>query len=124
MRGTRLEALDEGDLLGQHRLLALELRLQLLVGQRPLLLIEIIIAGIGGERAGVDLDDLGDDAVHEGAVVRGHQQRTVIALQELLQPDQAFEVEMVGRLVEQHHVGPHQEDAGQRDAHLPAAGEF
>ena len=28
---------------------------------------------------------------------------------------------MVARLVEQHHVGAHQEDAGQRDAHLPAA---
>ncbi len=30
---------------------------------------------------------------------------------------------MVARLVEQHHVGAHQEDAGERDAHLPAAGE-
>ena len=31
---------------------------------------------------------------------------------------------MVGRLVEQHHVGPHQQDARQRHAHLPAAGEL
>jgi len=30
---------------------------------------------------------------------------------------------MVARLVEQHAVGPHQQDAGQRHAHLPAAGE-
>ena len=30
---------------------------------------------------------------------------------------------MVGRLVEQHAVGPHQQDAGQRHAHLPAAGQ-
>ena len=28
---------------------------------------------------------------------------------------------MVARLVEQHGVGPHQQDAGQRHAHLPAA---
>ena len=28
---------------------------------------------------------------------------------------------MVARLVEQHRVGPHQQDLGQRDAHLPAA---
>ena len=28
---------------------------------------------------------------------------------------------MVARLVEQHRVGPHQQDAGQRHAHLPAA---
>ena len=30
---------------------------------------------------------------------------------------------MVARLVEQHDVGPHQQDARQRHAHLPAAGE-
>ena len=123
MRGARLEALDEADLLGQHRLLALELGLLLLLGDRALLLVEFVVAGIGGQRAAIDLDDLVDDAVHELAVVRGHQQRAVKALQEVLQPDQAFEVEMVARLVEQHGVGPHQQDAGQRHAHLPAAGE-
>ena len=123
MGGARLEALDESDLLGQHRLLALELRLLLLFAERPLLLVEFVVAGIGRQRPAVDLDDLADDAVHEGAVVRGHQQRALVALQELLQPDQALDVEMVRRLVEQHGVRRHQQDAGQRDAHLPAAGE-
>src|SRR3546814_8216669 len=55
--------------------------------------------------------------------MRGHQQRAVIALQESFEPDQAFEVEMVARLVEQHAVGPHQQNPGQRHAHLPAAGQ-
>src|SRR3546814_5436456 len=82
MRGARLEALDELDLLGQHRLLALELRLAMLLVQRALLVVEIVIPRIGGERAAIDLDDLADDAVHELAVMRGHQQRAVIALQE------------------------------------------
>jgi hypothetical protein len=49
VRGARLEALDELDLLGEHRLLALELRLALLLAQRTLLLVEIVIAGIGRE---------------------------------------------------------------------------
>ena len=71
--------------------------------------------------AAVDLDDLADDAVHELAVVRGHHQRALETLQEGLEPDQAFEIEMVAGLVEQHRVGPHQQDLGQRDAHLPAA---
>ena len=31
---------------------------------------------------------------------------------------------MVARLVEQHHVGSHQQDARERDAHLPAAREL
>src|SRR3546814_17090817 len=75
--GPRLEALDELDLLGQHRLLALELRLALLLVQRALLVVEIVIARIRGERAAVDLHDLADDAVHDLAVVRGHQQRAV-----------------------------------------------
>ena len=121
MRGARLEALDELDLLGEHRLLALELRLLLLLVQRALLLVEFVVARIGRQRAAVDLHDLGDDAVHELAVVRGHQQRALVAFEELLEPDQAFEVEMVARLVEQHGVGAHEQDAGERHAHLPAA---
>ena len=123
VRRPRLEALDELHLLGEHRLLALELRLALPLAQRPLLLVEIEVARIGGERPAVDLHDLADDAVHELAVMRRHQQRAVVLLEEILQPDQAFEVEMVGGLVEQHAVGPHQQDAGERHAHLPAAGE-
>src|SRR5690348_6629508 len=121
VRSPRLEALDELDLLGEHRLLALELRLLLLLGERALALVELVVARIAGERAAVDLDDLVDDAVHEGAVVRGHQQRAVVALEEAFEPDQAFEVEVVRGLVEQHGVGLHQQNARERDAHLPAA---
>ena len=121
MGRPRLEALDELHLLGQHRLLTLELRLALLLGERPLNLVEVEVARIGDQRAAVDLDDLADDAVHELAIVAGHQQRPLVVLEEGLQPDQAFEIEMVGGLVEQHAVGSHQQDAGQRHAHLPAA---
>ena len=63
--GARLEPLDELDLLGQHRLLALELRLLLLFGQRALLLVEFVIAGIARQRTAIDLDDFVDDAIHE-----------------------------------------------------------
>ena len=121
MRRARLEALDELDLLGEHRLLALELGLLLVLGLRALLLVEFVVAGIRRQRAAVDLHHLGDDAVHELAVVRGHQQRALIALEELLQPDEALQVEVVARLVQQHHVGAHEQDARQRHAHLPAA---
>ena len=124
MGRPRLEAFDELHLLGQHRLLALELRLALLLADRALNLVEIEVARIGDERAAVDLDHLAHDAVHELAVVRGHQQRALVVPEEGFQPDQAFEIEMVAGLVEQHAVGPHQQDAGQRHAHLPAAGEL
>src|SRR5262249_57552198 len=49
MRGARLEALDELDFLGEHRVLALELGLLLRLGERALLLIELIVARIGGQ---------------------------------------------------------------------------
>ena len=44
-------------------------------------------------------------------------------LQELLQPDDRLDVEVVGRLVHQQHVGLPEQHAGQRHAHLPAARE-
>ena len=43
--------------------------------------------------------------------------------QELLEPVARLEVEVVGRLVEQQQPGAAQQQLGQRDAHLPAAGE-
>ena len=64
---------------------------------------------------------LRDDAVHEFAVVRRHQQRAGARLQKALEPDDRLDVEMVGRLVHQQHVGPAEEHARHRDAHLPAA---
>ncbi len=42
----------------------------------------------------------------------------------ILQPQRAFEVEVVGRLVEQQQIGLGEQRGGERDAHAPAAGEF
>ena len=42
----------------------------------------------------------------------------------VLQPERAFEIEIVGRLVEQQQVGLREQRRGERDAHAPAAGEF
>ena len=64
---------------------------------------------------------LRDDAVHELAVVRGHQQRAGQRLEERLEPDDRLDVEVVGRLVHQQDVGPAEQHARHRDAHLPAA---
>ena len=95
----------------------------LLFIQRTLLFVELVVARIGRQRAAIDLHDLGNDAVHEFAIMRGHQQGALVTLQEFLEPDQAFEIEMVAWFVEQHGIGPHEQDAGERDAHFPAAGQ-
>ena len=56
-------------------------------------------------------------------VVRNQQQGTGVTRQPLLQPQQRIEVEVVGGLIKQQHVGGHEQGARQVDAHPPAAGE-
>ncbi len=50
MAGPGLEPLDEGDFLGQHGLLPLELRLLVAVGDFALALVEFVVAAIARER--------------------------------------------------------------------------
>ena len=47
-----------------------------------------------------------------------------VALEEVLEPAHALEVEVVGGLVEQEYLRGTQEQLGKRDAHLPASGEL
>jgi len=70
------------------------------------------------------LDGAVGDIVDEGAVV-AHQHHGFGRLGEkLLKPLYALDVEVVGRLVEQEHVGLLQENLGELDAHAPATGEL
>ncbi len=62
-----------------------------------------------------------DDVVEQVALVTDHDQGPGIALQEVLEPQRRFKVEVVRRLVEQQHVGRREQQGSQRDAHLPAA---
>jgi hypothetical protein len=87
--------------------------------ERALLLVEIVVARKCGQHAAVDLDDLADHAVHELAIVGGHQERAVVILEKTLQPDDRFDIQVVRRLVEQHDLGPHQKNSRQGHAHLP-----
>ena len=81
---ARLEALDEGLLLGEHRLLARELCCLSALGERALAFVEIVVAGVRGELAGIDLDDLADHPIQELTVVRRHHQRALKRAQEIL----------------------------------------
>ena len=119
--GVGLEAIDEALFLGEHRLLARICGFAIGLADGALALVEIVVARVDGDLAAVDLADLRDDAVHELAVVRGHQQRAVVRLEEAFEPDDRFDVEVVGRLVHQQDVGLAEQHARHRDAHLPAA---
>ena len=69
-------------------LLVLEGRVLLLVAILPLLEVSRIIARITDELAVGDLMHLGDDFIHELAVVGNEQDRSGIMRQVLLQPEQ------------------------------------
>ncbi len=52
-----------------------------------------------------------------------HEGERIIG-QILLQPVAGFQIQVIGRLVQQQQVRLFEQQFGQRDAHLPAAGEF
>src|SRR3546814_5009007 len=58
------------------------------------------------------------------AVVGDQQESAGIALQKAFQPERGFEVEVVGRLVEQQQVGGLEQEGGEGHPHAPAAGEL
>jgi hypothetical protein len=79
---------------------------------------------ISRDGAVADFHDAAYQPVHEVAVVTGHQQRaTVFFRQPVLQPDDRFDIEMVGRFVEQQYIRIQGQDSGQGDTHFPAAAE-
>ena len=71
----------------------------------------------------MDVGDAGDDGIEEVAIVRDEDDRVGIGAKVLLEPVAGLEVEMIGRLVEQQQVRPSEQQLGERDPHLPAAGE-
>ena len=84
----------------------------------------VVIAAIADELALADFDDAADELVEKFAVVRDDEDRAGIGFQIILEPEQRFEVEMVGRLVEQQQVGLLRQQARQMGAHDPAAAHF
>ena len=69
----------------------------------------------------VELEDPARDVVEEVTIVGDGDDRARILLEEVLEPAHRLGVEVVGRLVEQQHVGLRQQQAAQRDAAALAA---
>ena len=62
-----------------------------------------------------------DRAVEQVAVVADDEDGVRIGAQVALEPHRAFEVEVVGRLVEQQDLRLEEQHGGERNAHAPAA---
>ena len=74
--------------------------------------------------AAIELEDPLGDVVEEVTVVRHRDDGAGILLQIALEPRDRLGIQMVGRLIEQQHVGLRQQQPAQRDAALLAAGEL
>ena len=114
---------DPFQLVVDRFLAALLLALFLLEPLGLLLQIGGVIAFVDEVAPAIELEDPVDDIVEEIAVVGDEDDVARIVDQMLLEPLDAFGVEVVGRLVEQQDVGLFEQQPGQRDAALLAARE-
>ena len=83
----------------------------------------IVVAGEVEQPAAVELDDAGRQGAQESAVVGDEYQGDAGAQQEILQPGDRLDVEMVGRLVQQQQVRLAHQRPGQQHPPLHPAGE-
>ena len=81
----------------------------------------VVAAVVGDDGLVVDVGDVGADVVEEVPVVRDGDDGAVVAVEEVLEPVDGFEVEVVGGLVEQQRLGVAEERLGEQDADLLAA---
>ena len=74
--------------------------------------------------AAVEMQDLVDRGVEQVAVMRDDDDGARVVGEMVLEPQRAFEIEIVGRLIQQQEVGCREQRCRQRHAHPPAAGKF
>ena len=72
----------------------------------------------------IEVQDLVDRGVEQVTVMADDDHRARIVRQMILEPQRAFEVEVVGGLVQQQKVGRRKQRRRQRHAHAPAAGKL
>ena len=117
------EAVDE-HLDARHFLILLAFRLPQAFQHRVALVdVLAVVADVIGQLAQVEISDARDDRVEKVTVVRDEDHRVRIGTEILLEPVACFEIEVIRRLVEEQQVGAAEQQLGQRDAHLPSAGE-
>ena len=73
--------------------------------------------------AAIEFDDARGEALEEGAIVCDEHDRAGVVDEEIFQPRDRVDVEMVRRLVEQEQVGLRDQGAGEEHAAPPPAGQ-
>ena len=122
-RGLGAEAVDERLQVRDLTLLVLEHRLLAFLAGHALGDEVVVVAVVAMEALAAEFDHARAEGVEEGTVVRDDDEAARVAGQVVLEPEQGFEVEVIGRFVEQQERGLADEQAGEVRAHDPAAGE-
>ena len=122
--GLVTEALDEIFDLGNLFLLVLVSAQLTFTPFRAKLYVFVVLHTIVHHLSARNLQCAIRNVVDERAIVAHQDNGIRIAREELLQPADTLDVQMVGRLVEQQHIVTGQQKFGQLDAHAPSAGEF
>ncbi len=81
------------------------------------------VTGVLGDRPVIDVENVGDDIVEEALIVGDDERDAAVPGEELLQPADRQDVEVVGRLVEEQRVGAAEEHLRQEHAQLESSGQ-
>ena len=91
----------------------------------PTLALEARIAAAPKRELGpVEMQDVVGDVVQKVAVVADHQDRRGAVPEIIGEPQDALEIEVVGRLVEKQDIRLREKHRGERHPHPPSSGEF
>ena len=105
-------------------LLLFRLLLQLFFPQGTGILKSIVIAGISDQFQIVKMNDIIAKRVENIPVMADDDQSTAIFLQMVFQPHSGFQIEVIGRFVEQQDFGRLKQGRSQSQTHAPTAGEL
>ena len=81
----------------------------------------VVVAGVVFELLADKVDNVSGDCVQERAVVRHDDNALLVGIEELLQPHDVVDGQVVGWLIQQQHVGTHKQRLRQRNLHAPPA---
>ena len=81
----------------------------------------LVAAAVGDDRLVVDISDVRAHIIQEMPVMRDDDERAVVAEEELAQPVNRLEIQVVRGLVEKQRIGMTKERLGQQNAHFLVA---
>jgi len=71
----------------------------------------------------LDQHNGGDDVLQQYSVVSNEEERSLVGTESVFEPQDGWQIEMVGRLIQEENIRISEESAGKRDTHSQTSGE-